>query len=35
MTLGYANQLWVADIAYIDKHTGVVYLHLLTGSVCS
>ena len=25
-----ANQLWVADITYIDTDTGVVYLHLLT-----
>ena len=25
-----ANQLWVADITYIDTDMGVVYLHLLT-----
>ena len=24
------NQLWVADITYIDTDTGICYLHLLT-----
>ena len=30
MVIERANQLWVADITYIDTDTGVVYLHLLT-----
>ena len=30
MVMERANQLWVADITYIDTDTGVVYLHLLT-----
>lgn len=30
MSLTGANQLWVADITYIDTDSGVVYLHLLT-----
>lgn len=30
MSIERVNQLWVADITYIDTETGVVYLHLLT-----
>ena len=30
LSIVHANQLWVADITYIDTDTGVVYLHLLT-----
>lgn len=30
MKLTAPNQLWVADITYIDTDAGVVYLHLLT-----
>lgn len=30
MVIERANQLWVADITYIDTERGVVYLHLLT-----
>ena len=30
MTVVRVNQLWVADITYIETDTGVVYLHLLT-----
>ncbi len=30
MSIERANQLWVADITYIDTESGVVYLHLLT-----
>ena len=30
MVLTRPNQLWVADITYIDTDEGVVYLHLLT-----
>ena len=30
MRIERVNQLWVADITYIDTDTGVVYLHLLT-----
>lgn len=30
LTLTGMNQLWVADITYIDTDEGVVYLHLLT-----
>ena len=30
LTVNRINQLWVADITYIDTDEGVAYLHLLT-----
>ena len=30
LTVNRINQLWVADITYIDTDKGVAYLHLLT-----
>ena len=30
LVLNHPNQLWVADITYIETDDGVVYLHLVT-----
>ena len=33
LTVNRINQLWVADITYIDTDEGVAYLHLLTDAL--